>query len=97
MVLPGLKYNAASSIFVNVPSISKLQWHPFSLTSSSALEPEMLSVVIKCQGSWSQKLYQKLASSSPSPLDCLDVSIEGPYGPASTHFMRYAQNNFKKL
>lgn len=93
MVLPGLKYNAASIIFVNVPSVSKLQWHPFSVTSSSDLEPEMLSVVIKCQGSWSHKLYQKLASPSSSPLDCLDVSIEGPYGPASTHFMRYVNRH----
>lgn len=44
----------------------------------------MLSVVIKCQGSWSHKLYQELGSS----LDRLQVSTEGPYGPNSSHFLR---------
>lgn len=48
------------------------------------MDPDKLSVVIKSEGSWSRKLFQKL--SSPLPLDRLEVSIEGPYGPASTHF-----------
>ncbi|KAH9646866.1 Ferric reduction oxidase 2 [Citrus sinensis] len=81
---PGLSYNPTSILFVNVPVISKLQWHPFTITSSSNVDPDKLSVVIKSEGSWSRKLFQKL--SSPSPLDRLEVSIEGPYGPASTHF-----------
>ncbi|OMO69874.1 FAD-binding 8, partial [Corchorus capsularis] len=76
-----------STVFVNVPSISKLQWHPFTITSSSNLNPDKLSIVIKGQGSWTSKLYQKL--SSPLPIDHLEVSIEGPYGPASTHFQRH--------
>ncbi|KAK9207329.1 hypothetical protein WN943_017614 [Citrus x changshan-huyou] len=84
---PGLSYNPTSIMFINVPSISKLQWHPFTVTSSSNLEPEKLSVVIKGEGSWSKKLYQVL--SSPSSIDRLDVSVEGPYGPVSTHFLRH--------
>lgn len=83
----GLTYAPTSIIFMNVPSISKLQWHPFTVTSSSYLEPEKLSVVIKGEGSWSKKLYQIL--SSPSAADHLDISIEGPYGPASTDFLRH--------
>ncbi|KAK4411423.1 Ferric reduction oxidase 2 [Sesamum angolense] len=83
----GLKYNPTSTIFINVPTISKLQWHPFTITSNSNLEPERLSVVIKCEGSWSQKLYDIIQS--PSSIDRLQVSVEGPYGPASTHFLRH--------
>ncbi|KAI3784018.1 hypothetical protein L1987_43109 [Smallanthus sonchifolius] len=83
---PGLNYNPMSSIFVNVPKISKLQWHPFTITSSSNLEPEKLSVVIKSEGNWSQKLYEEL--SLPS-ITHLQVSVEGPYGPATTHFHKY--------
>lgn len=82
----GLTYNPTSVIFINVPSISHLQWHPFTVTSNSNLEPEKLSVVIKSEGSWSQKLYQMLSSSS---IDRLNVSVEGPYGPASTNYLRY--------
>ncbi|OAY62259.1 ferric reduction oxidase 2 [Manihot esculenta] len=84
---PGLSYNPTSVLFVNVPSISKLQWHPFTITSNSNLESEMLSVVLKSEGSWSKKLYQML--SSPSSIDRLEVSVEGPYGPASTQFLRH--------
>ena len=82
-----MSYTPTSIMFMNVPGISKLQWHPFTISSSSNLEPEKLSVIIKSEGSWSKKLYQML--SSPSSVDHLDVSIEGPYGPASTNFLRY--------
>lgn len=84
--LIGLNYTPTSIIFINVPSISKAQWHPFTISSSSNLEPEKLSVMIKGEGSWSKKLYQLL--SSPNPVDRLDVCIEGPYGPISTNFLR---------
>ncbi|KAL0464829.1 UNVERIFIED_CONTAM: Ferric reduction oxidase 2 [Sesamum latifolium] len=63
------------------------EWHPFTITSNSNLEPERLSVVIKCEGSWTQKLYDII--SSPSSIDRLQVSVEGPNGPASTHFLRH--------
>ncbi|KAF9610787.1 hypothetical protein IFM89_024896 [Coptis chinensis] len=83
----GLEYSPTSIMFINVPSISKLQWHPFTITSNSNLEPDKLSVVIKREGTWSQKLYQML--SSPSSIEQLNVAVEGPYGPASTHFLRH--------
>ncbi|KAI3449206.1 hypothetical protein Pfo_005871 [Paulownia fortunei] len=83
----GLSYTPTSIMFMNVPSISKLQWHPFTISSSSNLESDKLSVIIKGEGTWSNKLYQLLAS--PSSVDRLDVSIEGPYGPASTDFIRH--------
>lgn len=87
-ILAGLKYNPTSVMFINVPSISKMQWHPFTVTSNSSLEPEKISIVVKGEGSWSKKLYQML--SSPSPTDRIEVAVEGPYGPASTHFLRFA-------
>ncbi|KAL3521556.1 hypothetical protein ACH5RR_019705 [Cinchona calisaya] len=82
---PGLRYNPTSTLFLNVPSISKLQWHPFTIISNSNLEPDKLSIAIKSQGSWSQKLYKQLSSN----LDHLQVSTEGPYGPTSFHLLRH--------
>ncbi|XP_057780589.1 ferric reduction oxidase 2-like isoform X1 [Salvia miltiorrhiza] len=82
-----LSYNPTSTIFINVPSISKLQWHPFTIISNSNLEPQKLSVLIKCEGNWTRSLYDML--SSPSPLDRLEAAVEGPYGPAATHFLRH--------
>ncbi|XWS61216.1 hypothetical protein CRYUN_Cryun07bG0106600 [Craigia yunnanensis] len=81
---PGFYYNPTSILFVNVPRISKLQWHPFTVTSDCNMEPDKLSVVIKSGGSWSQKLYKEVSSS----MDHLEISTEGPYGPDSSHFLR---------
>ncbi|KAL2336002.1 hypothetical protein Fmac_010448 [Flemingia macrophylla] len=83
----GLTYNPTSVMFINVPSISKLQWHPFTVTSNSNLEKEKLSVVIKSEGTWTRKLHHLL--STPSTIDRLAVSVEGPYGPASTNYLRH--------
>ncbi|CAA6669830.1 unnamed protein product [Spirodela intermedia] len=65
-------------------SVSTFQWHPFTISSNSNLEPDTLSVIIKKEGSWSQKLYQAL--SSPS-LERLEIAVEGPYGHVSTDFL----------
>lgn len=48
------------------------------------MEPDKLSIVIKSGGNWSQKLYQELSSQ----VDRLLVSVEGPYGPTSSNFLR---------
>ncbi|CAE6117515.1 unnamed protein product [Arabidopsis arenosa] len=83
--IPGLHYTPTSILFLHVPSISKLQWHPFTVTSSSNLEKDTLSVVIRKQGSWTQKLYTQISSS----IDSLEVSTEGPYGPNSFDVSRH--------
>ncbi|XP_058769824.1 ferric reduction oxidase 4-like [Vicia villosa] len=85
---PSLYYNPTSLVFINVPTVSKLQWHPFTVTSSCNMESNNLSVTIKNVGSWSNKLYQQLSSSS---LDHLNVSVEGPYGPHTKQFLRHEQ------
>ena len=72
-------------MFIDVPKVSKLQWHPFTVTSSCNMETDNLSVAIKAVGSWSNKLYKELSSTA---LDRLNVSVEGPYGPSSSHFLR---------
>ncbi|KAL0642299.1 hypothetical protein Bca4012_040589 [Brassica carinata] len=84
-----LMYNPTSTLFVNIPCISKLQWHPFTITSSSNLEPEMLSIVIKSEGKWSTKLYKMLSTWDHDTDRTLSVSVEGPYGPVSTDFLRH--------
>ncbi|XP_047336064.1 ferric reduction oxidase 4-like [Impatiens glandulifera] len=80
-----LHYNPTSIMFIHVPSISRLQWHPFTIISSGNLELDRISVVIKSLGTWSQKLYQELSSSSKTNLE---VHVEGPYGPVSPDLLR---------
>ncbi|CAO2821209.1 unnamed protein product [Amaranthus hypochondriacus] len=83
---PGLRYNVTSNLFVNVPKISKLQWHPFTVTSNDNMDTDKLSIVFQSGGSWTTKMYKELSSSS---LDRLEVSVEGPYGPSSTDFLEH--------
>ncbi|XP_024516116.1 ferric reduction oxidase 2 [Selaginella moellendorffii] len=73
--LPNMNYPAASVIFVNLPAISGLQWHPFTVTSCSGVELDKLSILVKCSGKWTYKLrelivqegYKGISNENPSP------------------------------
>ncbi|XP_058102508.1 ferric reduction oxidase 8, mitochondrial [Magnolia sinica] len=89
---PGTKYQPTSIIFIKIPCISSLEWHPFSITSSSSLDKDTISVVVKCQGRWTNQLYNKIDAPIDSDnglLMCVPVAVEGPYGPASLDYQRY--------
>ncbi|XAR50232.1 Ferric-chelate reductase (NADH) [Bertholletia excelsa] len=89
---PRLVYTPKSTIFIKIPSISTLQWHSFSLSSSSNIDEHTMSVIIRCDGWWTRALYN-LVQAGPGSHDnqtkCLPVAVEGPYGPASLDFLRY--------
>ncbi|KAI3686424.1 hypothetical protein L1987_80100 [Smallanthus sonchifolius] len=89
---PGLKYTPTSIIFIKIPSISKLQWHSFSIASSSLLDDDTMSIIIKCDGSWTNSLYDiiqgmLIVGPDQRAQRCIPVLVEGPYGPASTEFL----------
>ncbi|KAH9305484.1 hypothetical protein KI387_009888, partial [Taxus chinensis] len=84
----GLVYNPMSVVLLKLPFISHLEWHPFSIVSSSSIDSDRLSVLIKCQQGWTKKLdnFMDCLSSMESPFH-LQAAIEGPYGPASSDFL----------
>lgn len=86
-----LKYISTSVILLKVPVISRLQWHPFSITSSSSVDKDRISVMIKCQGEWTERLYNFIYAShlSKTRTVSLSAAVEGPYGPDSNYFLRY--------
>ncbi|XP_076916324.1 ferric reduction oxidase 8, mitochondrial-like [Bidens hawaiensis] len=89
---PSLKYTPTSIIFIKIPSISKFQWHSFSVASSSLVDDDTMSIIIKCDGSWTNSLYDLIQGMPINGPDqraqrCIPVSVEGPYGPASTDFL----------
>ncbi|URE12420.1 ferric reduction oxidase 8 [Musa troglodytarum] len=90
--LPCMDYTPTSIIFIKVPGISKFQWHPFSITSSSNMDDSELSVLIKCHGQWTTDLYNMLNSMTDAGSDhpkSIPVAVEGPYGPATVEHLRY--------
>ncbi|KAJ2472415.1 hypothetical protein GGI02_001593 [Coemansia sp. RSA 2322] len=54
----GMRFQVGQYAYINVPSISLLEWHPFTLTS--APEEDELSMHIWIAGGWTRKLVQAL-------------------------------------
>ncbi|CAL2249786.1 unnamed protein product [Prunus armeniaca] len=89
---PGPKYTPTSIIFVKVPSISKYEWHSFSITSSSRVDDNTISIMIKSEGSWTSSLSHMIQTRQESDGDqkkYIPIAVEGPYGPVSMDFLRY--------
>ncbi|KAG7023099.1 Ferric reduction oxidase 8, mitochondrial, partial [Cucurbita argyrosperma subsp. argyrosperma] len=87
-----LKYKPTSVVYVKIPRISRFEWHAFSLISSSSVDDETMSIVIKCNKSWTKSLYEIINTEREGESDqlkCISVAVEGPYGPASLDFLRY--------
>ena len=94
VVHPGVAYNALSSIFVNIPCVSRLHWHPFSVTSSPLDDSPTLTIWIKPLGKWTKRLHRTLVASDSkaTPSSCAFSNLlfaEGPYGDASEFFLKY--------
>ncbi|XP_010533458.1 PREDICTED: ferric reduction oxidase 8, mitochondrial isoform X2 [Tarenaya hassleriana] len=90
--VPSLTYAPSSVIFMNVPSISRFEWHPFSITSSSILDRHTMSVMVKCEGGWTESLYNMVQATLGSGNDQktnIRIRVEGPQGPALVDFLRY--------
>jgi ferredoxin-NADP reductase len=89
---PRLKYNPTSVIYLKIPTISHFQWHSFSIISSSKSDENIMSVMIKCQGWWTNTLYDLIQTELNKGADKrkgIPVAIEGPYGPAALDFLKY--------
>ncbi|XP_023758051.1 respiratory burst oxidase homolog protein E [Lactuca sativa] len=99
----GFKYRSGQYIFLQCPSISPFEWHPFSITSSPG--DDYLSVHIRTVGDWTQELKQVLNNDNGSPCTIGrakfkklgDVNskglprllLDGPYGAPAQDYRNY--------
>ncbi|HBL10749.1 MAG TPA: ferric reductase [Cyanobacteria bacterium UBA11162] len=85
-------YQPGDYLFIKCPSISKFEWHPFTI-SSAPETLDILSLHIRATGSWTGKLYQLfrqhreewIRSDSSQTEQRVPVYLDGPYGTPSTH------------
>uniref|UniRef100_H3GF98 FAD-binding FR-type domain-containing protein n=1 Tax=Phytophthora ramorum TaxID=164328 RepID=H3GF98_PHYRM len=73
------EYEAGQYAFLCIPTISSLEWHPFTISSSPS--EEMVTFHIKGLGDWTKKVTsaaQDAAEESP-----FDILLDGPYGSVS--------------
>lgn len=68
------EYKSGQYVFICIPSISTVQWHPFSI--SSAPHEERVTLHIRVLGNWTRKLYGMAERETLK----MQVFIEGPYG-----------------
>ncbi|XP_053330166.1 NADPH oxidase 1 [Spea bombifrons] len=80
----GFKMEVGQYIFINCPSISALEWHPFTLTS--APEEDFFSVHVRSAGDWTEKLIQVFQEQANHPPR---LEVDGPFGTASEDVFQY--------
>ncbi|KAI5070347.1 hypothetical protein GOP47_0014690 [Adiantum capillus-veneris] len=91
----GFVFHALTTWCIQIPSISKLQWHFFSATSTPGQGDRELSIVIKPLGAWTRKLHNQVKSSiesmrgSSSCPFSFKARVEGPYGDESDFYLKY--------
>ena len=69
----GFNYNPGQYVYIAIPELSLLQWHPFSISSSP--HQGKVTFHIRKQGNWTSKLVA-LAEKR----DEIKIMVEGPYG-----------------
>ncbi|KAJ0237534.1 Respiratory burst oxidase protein E [Hirschfeldia incana] len=101
---PGFKYKSGQYIFLQCPTISRFEWHPFSITSAPG--DEQLSVHIRTQGDWTEELQRVLTVGSDLStcvtgrtkfaahcnIDLQDrpkLLVDGPYGAPAQDYRSY--------
>ncbi|KAE8687582.1 Respiratory burst oxidase-like protein A [Hibiscus syriacus] len=99
----GFKYKSGQYIFLQCPSISPFEWHPFSITSAPG--DEYLSVHIRTVGDWTRELKRVFTQVNDSPfvigrarfggLGYIDhncqpkLLVDGPYGAPAQDYRNY--------
>ncbi|KAK2857179.1 hypothetical protein Q5P01_005914 [Channa striata] len=86
----GFRMEVGQYVFILCPSVSRLEWHPFTLTS--APEEDYFSAHIRIVGDWTQALYEACGGDKTEPQEAWKlpkVAIDGPFGTASEDVFRY--------
>ncbi|KAF0689319.1 Aste57867_19236 [Aphanomyces stellatus] len=70
-------------LYLNVPELSKFEWHPFTISSAS--DDDDLTVHIRVAGDWTSALHTRLKE-FPMP----SIAIDGPVGAPSIEYSNYS-------
>lgn len=74
------RYRAGQYILLQVPKISLLQWHPFTISTCVG---NRMQVHIKTDGDWTSKLRGLAENGQP---EVVKVGIDGPFGAPAQRF-----------
>lgn len=80
-------YRPGMYLYINCPSISTHEWHPFTI--SSAPGDNYLSVHIRNAGDWTGALHKLIADCHQKKTQYPDVYLDGPVGAPTQDYHRY--------
>mmetsp|Transcript_22693 Transcript_22693/g.31604 ORF Transcript_22693/g.31604 Transcript_22693/m.31604 type:complete len:561 (+) Transcript_22693:59-1741(+) len=96
-----LGFKPGQYCFINIPSISKLQWHPFSITSSP-YDMQRFSFHIKDMGpgTWTGQLHELYNNAKKGAKEnelgselffsnSIEIKVDGPYGNVKLPYEHY--------
>ncbi|RPD82450.1 NADPH oxidase [Lentinus tigrinus ALCF2SS1-7] len=75
IIKPSFKYVAGQWLFIQVPDISGLQWHPFTITS--APEDPYVSVHIRQVGDWTYALGERVGAGPQVVASMTKAALKG--------------------
>ncbi|GLT90839.1 hypothetical protein SLE2022_087560 [Rubroshorea leprosula] len=99
---PQFRYKSGQYMFVQCPTVSPFEWHPFSITSAPG--DDYLSVHIRQLGDWTQELKRLFSKICESPVagnsgllgadektkkSLPKLRIDGPYGAPAQDYSKY--------
>ena len=94
---PSFRFTPGQYVFLNVPDVSRLQWHPFTITS--APEDDFVAIHIRIVGNWTGQAAEAFGirrDPEGRPQNCIDVPrrmpkiyIDGPYGAPCQDYSKY--------
>lgn len=91
----GFQMGPGQYIFIQCPSISRLEWHPFTLTS--APEDDFFSVHIRRAGDWTEALGKALHVDDDNIEENKNLpvlAVDGPFGTATEDIFWYEVDVF---
>ncbi|KAJ1342514.1 hypothetical protein BSLG_002906 [Batrachochytrium salamandrivorans] len=68
-----------------VPSISSMNWHPFSIASYHASSSNVMTLFVKNRGPWTKQLFDVSSDQGIT----LPVKVDGVFGSRSTEYLRH--------
>ncbi|GMF09338.1 unnamed protein product [Phytophthora lilii] len=82
-------FDIGQFVYLNVPAISKLQWHAFTISSSPRTSPTSLTILAKSLGDWTEDLVehaQQCQDKGKLPV----VYMDGFYGASLAGYDEYS-------
>lgn len=82
-----MQYKPGQYLFLNIPSVSGLQWHPFTISSTP--EEGFISVHIRVVGDWTKKAADILGMFKEGGKNAPVLCVDGPYGAPAEDLYNY--------